>query len=104
MFLYRVLVGNKNDMIEKKCVQTKRARKFADFHNMPFYETSAKEDHEEARIEEIFITVARKLLERATHASASKLKTDSLTFGLTYQKSESLDSTSKSDGGSHCRC
>lgn len=91
-------------MIEKKCVQTNRARKFAEFHDMPFYETSAKDDREEAHIEKIFRTLAEKLFERATHVSTSKRKTDDLTFGLSYPKPESIDSSSESGAGSSCLC
>jgi Ras family len=94
-----VLVGNKNDMVEKKCVQTSKARKFAEFHDMPFYETSAKDDREEAHIEEIFTTLAKKLLDKTTTCPSSKRKTPNLTNDLVFCKATSDDDLSgKSDG------
>jgi Ras-related protein Rab-35 len=37
-------VGNKNDCLEKKVVQTEDAQKFADLIGIQLYETSAKEN------------------------------------------------------------
>lgn len=54
----RVLVGNKIDLNEKRSVTLSMARKFAEFHNMSFYETSAKDNQESDRIEQIFMNLA----------------------------------------------
>ncbi|XP_046394071.1 putative Ras-related protein Rab-33 isoform X2 [Ischnura elegans] len=57
----RILVGNKSDCSETQAVLTSVAQKFADFHNMPLFETSAKEESEHGNINGIFLTLAHKL-------------------------------------------
>lgn len=57
----RILVGNKCDMKEKIAVNTNLAQKFADSHNMPLFETSAKDDEKANHVEAIFMTLAHKL-------------------------------------------
>lgn len=57
----RLLVGNKCDMKEKIAVNTNLAQKFADSHNMPLFETSAKDDEKANHVEAIFMTLAHKL-------------------------------------------
>lgn len=57
----RVLVGNKIDLTVKRAVAPTMARKFAEFHNMVFYETSAKDNSESDNIETIFMSVAKTL-------------------------------------------
>ena len=57
----RILVGNKSDMHTKAAVTTNIAQKFADAHNMPLFETSAKDDDEADHVEAIFMTLAHKL-------------------------------------------
>ncbi|WAR00464.1 RB33B-like protein [Mya arenaria] len=57
----RIFVGNKCDMTEKVAVNTNLAQKFADSHNMPLFETSAKDDNKANHVEAIFMTLAHKL-------------------------------------------
>lgn len=57
----RIFVGNKCDMIDKVAVNTNLAQKFADSHNMPLFETSAKDDNKADHVEAIFMTLAHKL-------------------------------------------
>lgn len=57
----RILVGNKCDVKDKIAVNTNMAQKFADSHNMPLFETSAKDDEKADHVEAIFITLAHKL-------------------------------------------
>ena len=57
----RLLVGNKCDMTNKVAVNTNLAQKFADSHNMPLFETSAKDDEKANHVEAIFLTMAHKL-------------------------------------------
>ena len=54
-------MGNKSDMQTKAAVMTNTAQKFADAHNMPLFETSAKDDDEADHVEAIFMTLAHKL-------------------------------------------
>ncbi|XP_045203553.2 putative Ras-related protein Rab-33 [Mercenaria mercenaria] len=57
----RILVGNKCDMTDKVAVNTNLAQKFADTHNMPLFETSAKDDEKANHVDAIFMTLAHKL-------------------------------------------
>ena len=57
----RILVGNKCDMRNKVAVSTNMSQRFADAHNMPLFETSAKDDSESDHVEAIFMTLAHKL-------------------------------------------
>jgi len=57
----RILVGNKFDCKENQTVNTNRAQMFADMHNMPLFETSAKDDSQGNHVESIFMTLAHKL-------------------------------------------
>lgn len=57
----RIFVGNKCDMVDKVAVNTNLAQKFADSHNMPLFETSAKDDNKANHVEAIFMTLAHKL-------------------------------------------
>ncbi|KAF5270879.1 hypothetical protein FQR65_LT05396 [Abscondita terminalis] len=55
----RILVGNKCD--ESLAVNTNLAQRFADQHNMPLFETSARLDSQCDNVEAIFMTLAHKL-------------------------------------------
>lgn len=57
----RILVGNKCDCEELQAVNTNVAQRFADQHNMPLFETSARLDSECDNVEAIFLTLAHKL-------------------------------------------
>uniref|UniRef100_T1INF3 small monomeric GTPase n=1 Tax=Strigamia maritima TaxID=126957 RepID=T1INF3_STRMM len=57
----RILVGNKCDCRDSIAVGTNLAQRFADMHNMPLFETSAKDDSECDHVEAIFMTLALKL-------------------------------------------
>ncbi|XP_076345035.1 putative Ras-related protein Rab-33 [Tachypleus tridentatus] len=57
----RIIVGNKCDCKEQVVVNLNMAQKFADFHSMPVFETSAKDDSGADHVEAIFMTLAQKL-------------------------------------------
>ncbi|XP_078532918.1 ras-related protein Rab-33B [Lissotriton helveticus] len=57
----RILVGNKCDLHNDLEVPTDLAQKFADFHSMPLFETSAKNPNDTDHVEAIFMTLAHKL-------------------------------------------
>jgi len=64
----RCVVGNKIDLVSKLSetdhyVSTELAQRFADIHNMPLFETSAKEHNQMDNVDSIFITLAHKLKE-----------------------------------------
>lgn len=51
----KLLIGNKSDLVSKKVVDTEMAKSFADSHNIPFIETSAKNA---TNVEEAFLRMA----------------------------------------------
>jgi Ras-related protein Rab-33B len=57
----RILVGNKCDLVNDHAVPTNIAQRFADMHQMPLFETSARDDSNHDHVESIFMTVALKL-------------------------------------------
>jgi len=56
-----IVIGNKCDCLDLLTVPTNDAQKFADLHNMPVFETSAKSDSESDHVESIFMTLVHKL-------------------------------------------
>lgn len=57
----RILIGNKCDLKQELAVSTNMAQRFADQHNMPLFETSAKDDSQCDHVDAIFMTLAHKL-------------------------------------------
>ncbi|RXG69772.1 Ras-related protein Rab-33 [Armadillidium vulgare] len=57
----RILVGNKCDRNFQLHVPRNLAQRLADQHNMPLFETSAKNDSDCSHIDSIFFTLAHKL-------------------------------------------
>jgi Ras-related protein Rab-33B len=60
----RILVGNKCDLTsssDSSTVSTSLAQRFADMHDMPLFETSAKDNSQSDHVESIFLTLAHKL-------------------------------------------
>jgi Ras-related protein Rab-33B len=57
----KLLVGNKCDLESETKVNTNIATTFADMHQMPLFETSAKDDSRQDHVEAIFMTLALKL-------------------------------------------
>ncbi|KAJ9052283.1 ras GTPase [Entomophthora muscae] len=57
----KLLVGNKNDLVDKKVVETDSAKEFADGISVPFLETSAKEA---TNVEQAFLTMAKQIKDR----------------------------------------
>lgn len=58
-----LIVANKcdGDNTDAFAVQTNIAQRFADSHNMPLFETSAKDDAKCDHVEAIFLTLAHKV-------------------------------------------
>ena len=63
----RILVGNKCDMLDRVAVNTNLAQKFADTHNMPLFETSAKDDEKANHVEAIFHDISSQVEELQTN-------------------------------------
>ena len=49
--VFKFLVGNKSDLTENRAIKTEEACKFAEEHNLPYIETSAKDG---INIDELF--------------------------------------------------
>ncbi|XP_030643595.1 ras-related protein Rab-33B-like [Chanos chanos] len=58
----RILVGNKSDLVStaRVAVSAEQARRFADAHDMQFYQTSAKGHHGD-QVEAVFMMLAHRL-------------------------------------------
>ncbi|KAI0244797.1 ras GTPase, partial [Massospora cicadina] len=54
----KLLVGNKNDLVDKKVVETDVAKEYADGISVPFLETSAKDA---TNVERAFLTMAKQI-------------------------------------------
>jgi len=55
----RVIIGNKCDMTEDRVIPTDRGKQIADEYNVPFYETSAKNN---INVQKVFLDIARKII------------------------------------------
>ena len=59
--------------------------RFADFHKMPLFETSAKDDDKAYHVEAIFVTLAHKIKKRNTKSSfvdSTKGKTKAVVYNV----------------------
>lgn len=76
----KMLVGNKCDLHQKKCVDFATAKEFADTNAIPFFETSAKGNH---NVETAFLQLTRDIQKRVSQSALkdpSKNKPKSITL------------------------
>ena len=57
--VYKILVGNKNDLEDKRKVTFQQGKDFADINGMKFFETSAKES---VNVQEAFLTMTKEII------------------------------------------
>ncbi len=59
--VFKILVGNKSDLIDKRQVSKERGKQLADSFGIPFIETSAKSNE---NIEKLFVDSTRAFIEK----------------------------------------
>ena len=59
--VFKILVGNKSDLIDKRQVSKERGKQLADSYGIPFIETSAKSNE---NIERLFVDSTRAFIEK----------------------------------------
>lgn len=81
--VYKILVGNKSDLTDKRQVSTDEGKEFADTYHMKFLETSAKNS---ANVEEAFTTMTKEIIaiKKKSKGSEDKRK-DNIVIGGTTQ-------------------
>lgn len=82
----KILVGNKSDMApEKRAVSYGAGQELAREYNIPFFETSAKTG---AHVEEVFMCISRRVLQRLKHEEEAGLSTDLQlpNFGIGHER------------------
>lgn len=90
----KLLIGNKSDLVSKKVVDTEMAKSFADSHNIPFIETSAKNA---TNVEEAFLRMATDI---KTRISAQNIPTRNGGKGVVLpQNGQSTNAKKKDEGG-----
>ncbi len=57
--MYKILVGNKSDLEEKRQVSFEQGKEFADQYGMKFLETSAKTAH---NVADSFVTMTKEII------------------------------------------
>ena len=57
--MYRLLIGNKNDLEDKRVIQISEGKEFASFQGMEFIETSAKTSY---KVKDAFEILAREMI------------------------------------------
>ncbi|KAL0092591.1 GTP-binding protein ypt1 [Phycomyces blakesleeanus] len=74
----KLLVGNKNDLTEKKVVDYTAAKEFADSLSIPLLETSAKSA---TNVEQAFLTMAKQIKDRMGSASVQPQQQSTVRVG-----------------------
>jgi Ras-related protein Rab-1A len=57
--VYKILIGNKCDLEEKRKIPFEQGKEFAETHGMKFFETSAKNAH---NVEQAFVTMTKEII------------------------------------------
>ncbi|KAI9006250.1 ras family protein [Phycomyces nitens] len=74
----KLLVGNKNDLTDKKVVDYTAAKEFADSLSIPLLETSAKSA---TNVEQAFLTMAKQIKDRMGNASVQPQQQSTVRVG-----------------------
>lgn len=60
--VYKILIGNKCDLEEKRQVSYEQGKEFADTYGMKFIETSAKTNH---NVQDAYVTMTKEIISQA---------------------------------------
>lgn len=77
--IQKVLIGNKIDLVEERKISTKEAKQLADDHDMPYFETSAKEDRNVREVIQFIMTQVYEASLRADACKAEEIRGSHLT-------------------------
>lgn len=66
--VYKILVGNKCDLEEKRKVSYEQGKEFADTYGMKFLETSAKTAH---NVAESFVTMTKEIIAKNSQSEVA---------------------------------
>jgi len=84
--VYKILIGNKNDMEKERKVSFEKGMEFADLHGMKFFETSAKENK---NVEEAFKEMTKDIINSLKKVN-EKIKSNS-NFVIEKKKGKDLN-------------
>ena len=90
----KIIVGNKCDMINDRCVSTEKGMELAKEYNVPFYETSAKSD---INVSKVFINMAKEVIKSKF---SDELEIEKMKKG----KGLKIDDNNNGNGGKNCAC
>jgi small GTP-binding protein len=68
--VYKILIGNKCDLEEKRQVSYEQGKEFADTYGMKFIETSAKTNQ---NVHEAFVTMTKEIISQMQDKEKSKI-------------------------------
>jgi GTPase SAR1 family protein len=71
--VYKILIGNKCDLEEKRQVSYEQGKEFADTYGMKFIETSAKTNH---NVQESFVTMTKEIISQIQDKEKAITKND----------------------------
>jgi len=88
--VYKILIGNKCDLEEKRQISYEQGKEFADTYGMKFIETSAKTNH---NVQESFVTMTNEII------SQMQEKEKAMTKNEEKKDKNKIDLTKKSTSG-----
>ncbi len=87
--VFKILVGNKCDLVDKRQVPKEKGKQLADSYGIPFIETSAKNNE---NIEKLFIDSTRAFIDKqakiGNEGFSQKMGSSSTRVNLTSEKNE----------------